>query len=179
MKGGQIDSLLLFSQAIFNSIFQRHYNDHIYHVYKNNIYYLLNTFLLLVDDLKRIWKNLRESYTRCKRGHKKLCVRVQKQASCLPINFTKHYLRFSRKWERKWCWGRKPCWISWLEIFKAWGEKQARQYGNTDQKRLMYSLNNVDRQLKEVTDNANKNMANSNFLFWKSLVDILDGVIPG
>ena len=22
-------------------------------------------------------------------------------------------------------------------------------------------------------------MANSNFLFWKSLVDILDGVIPG
>ena len=43
----------------------------------------------------------------------------------------------------------------------------------------MYSLNNVDRQLKEVTDNANKNMANSNFLFWKSLVDILDGVIPG
>ena len=43
----------------------------------------------------------------------------------------------------------------------------------------MYSLNNVDRQLKEVTDNANKNMANSNFLFWKGLVDILDGVIPG
>ena len=43
----------------------------------------------------------------------------------------------------------------------------------------MYSLNNVDRQLKEVTDNANKNMANSNFLFWKSLVDILNGDIPG
>ena len=54
MKEGQIDSLLLFSQAIFNSIFQGHYNDHIYHVYKNNIYYLLNTFLLLVHDLKRI-----------------------------------------------------------------------------------------------------------------------------
>ena len=50
-------------------------------------------------------------------------------------------------------------------VFKARGKKQARQYGNIDQKRLIYSLNNVDRQLKEVTDNANKNMANSNFLF--------------
>ena len=52
-------------------------------------------------------------------------------------------------------------------VFKARGKKQARQYGNIDQKRLIYSLNNVDRQLKEVTDNANKNMANSNFLFLK------------
>ena len=30
-----------------------------------------------------------------------------------------------------------------------------------------FSLNNIDRQLKEVTDYANKNMANSNFLFLK------------
>ena len=96
MKGGQIDGLLPFSQPIFDSIFQRHFNDHIYHVYKNNIYYLLNTFLILVDDLTRVWKNLRESFARCKRD-KKLCVRVQKQASCLPINFTKHYQRFSSK----------------------------------------------------------------------------------
>lgn len=56
--------------------------------------------------------------------------------------------------------------------------KQARGYGNTDQKRLMDSLNNVDRQLKEVTDNTNKNMERSNFLFCKSLVEILDDLTP-
>ena len=47
MTGDQIDSLLPFSRGFSNSIFQRHHNDHIYYVYKNNIY-LLNTFLLLV-----------------------------------------------------------------------------------------------------------------------------------
>ena len=87
MKGGQINSLFQFNQAIFNYIFQRHYNDYISYIYKNNIFYLLNTFLLLVDDLKRGWKNLRESYTRSKRDHEKLCIRVQKQASCLLVNF--------------------------------------------------------------------------------------------
>ena len=43
--------------------------------------------------------------------------------------------------------------------------KHARVYGNTDQKRLMDSLNKAGGQLKEVTDNENKNMENSNFLF--------------
>lgn len=60
----QVDILFRFNQAISNLIFQRHYNDHIYYIYKNNIYYLLNTFLLLKDDLKRVWKKFRESYTR-------------------------------------------------------------------------------------------------------------------
>ena len=51
-------------------------------------------------------------------------------------------------------------------------------YGNTDQKRLMDSFNNVDRQLKEITDNEIKNMENSNFLLCKSLVETLDDFTP-
>ena len=43
---------------------------------------------------------------------------------------------------------------------------------------LIDSLNNIGRQLKEVTDNAKKNMENSNFLFCKSLVEILDDLTP-
>ena len=49
---------------------------------------------------------------------------------------------------------------------KLW-EKTDSGYGNTDQRCLMYSLNNVDRQLKEVTENTNKNIENSNFLYLK------------
>ena len=49
---------------------------------------------------------------------------------------------------------------------KLW-EKTASGLGNTDQRWLMYSLNNVDRQLKEVTENTNKNIENSNFLYLK------------
>ena len=49
---------------------------------------------------------------------------------------------------------------------KLW-EKTDSGLGNTDQRWLMYSLNNVDRQLKEVTENTNKNIENSNFLYLK------------
>ena len=42
----------------------------------------------------------------------------------------------------------------------------------------MDSFNNVDRQLKEITDNEIKNMENSNFLLCKSLVETLDDFTP-
>ena len=121
-------------------------------------------FLLLVDDLKPVWKNLRESYTRCKRDSEKI-MRSGAKASKLPSRQFYDIMRFledntdqenhyvisnitedsqQNKEEND---AEEETGVEAIgrRSLNPGKRKQALGYGNTDEKRLMDSLNNVDR----------------------------------